>query len=564
MNDKRKVLVLDAHSRAGLSIVQSLGEAAVPVILAGEEQAPLACRSRYVSRYLRYPDPMQKKSEFIQWIKSNTGQEIEAVFCVTDRTIYPLMQMRASGWDDPRFLMPDPQGFEAFFNKEKTTALAAQFGFDVPRTAILEKAGDPCPFEPAFIKTPRSKYWKNEKGYSLSPVLAHSAPQIKAAVEDFLKYDKVIVQEYIAGRGCGIEILSNKGQVQMVTGHKRLHEYPLTGGGSTYRMSWEPPQDLVEKIKKLIAHIQWHGVAMFEFKTTGDRTVLIEVNGRFWGSLPLSKAEGLNFPLELLKVHRRENAAAVQKRRGPMYARNFSLDLQWFWANLRADKKDPFLMTEPVARSVLEYFRIFGGHEVWDHASWRDPAPVFFELTHLIATTVKKVVKVIYKKFFYKAQRQESLALVSKGNIKNILVICYGNICRSPLAERVLREELGRGYDITSAGFHPQEGRKTPDNIIVPAGEHGIDLGGHRSKLISKEIVNAADRIIIMDEQNRNDLIKRFPEARSKIIWLGAFCEGTLSIPDPYDLPLSESRQISGRIVKASKALAVQIKTHAQ
>src|SRR4029453_10687251 len=83
--------------------------------------------------------------------------------------------------------------------------------------------------------------------------------------------------------------------------HRRLHELPLSGGGSTYRVSQAVDQRLRDYASALMAALDWTGVAMVEFRVdrqTGD-AVLMEINGRFWGSLPLSSRAGLAFAKDL-------------------------------------------------------------------------------------------------------------------------------------------------------------------------------------------------------------------------------------------------------------------------
>jgi predicted ATP-grasp superfamily ATP-dependent carboligase len=79
--------------------------------------------------------------------------------------------------------------------------------------------------------------------------------------------------------------------------HKRLHEYPISGGASTLRESIFN-DELKDAALKILKNLQWHGVAMVEFKLDkkDNKPKLIEINGRFWGSLALSIAAGIDFP----------------------------------------------------------------------------------------------------------------------------------------------------------------------------------------------------------------------------------------------------------------------------
>ncbi len=96
--------------------------------------------------------------------------------------------------------------------------------------------------------------------------------------------------------------------------HERVHEYPLTGGASSYRRSINPPAAMLQDAEKLLTALNWHGVAMVEFKIDAKgQHWLMEINPRLWGSLALSLDAGVDFPLGLLKIARGEQPASATK-----------------------------------------------------------------------------------------------------------------------------------------------------------------------------------------------------------------------------------------------------------
>jgi len=106
-----------------------------------------------------------------------------------------------------------------------------------------------------------------------------------------------LIQEVIVGEGIGFFALMAKGIPKAVFGHRRLREYPLSGGTSSYRESYLD-QELEEQGRKILEVLQWDGVAMVEFKRDkrDGKYKLMEINGRWWGSLPLAVAAGVDFP----------------------------------------------------------------------------------------------------------------------------------------------------------------------------------------------------------------------------------------------------------------------------
>jgi predicted ATP-grasp superfamily ATP-dependent carboligase len=110
-----------------------------------------------------------------------------------------------------------------------------------------------------------------------------------------------MIQEYVPGGGYGYFALLRKGEVLVEMTHKRIHEYPPEGGPSTMARSVYLPMAR-EMGRKLLRALNWSGVAMVEFRGEyEDESVngglkLLEVNPKFWGSLDLAIASGLDFP----------------------------------------------------------------------------------------------------------------------------------------------------------------------------------------------------------------------------------------------------------------------------
>ena len=111
------------------------------------------------------------------------------------------------------------------------------------------------------------------------------------------------IQEYILGEGYGFFALFNHGKSRAIFAHKRLHEYPPTGGSSTMAQSVYDPE-LNSVGLKILSALDWHGVAMVEFKKDirDNKFKLIEINPKFWGSLDLAIASGVDIPYLACKM----------------------------------------------------------------------------------------------------------------------------------------------------------------------------------------------------------------------------------------------------------------------
>mgnify|MGYP003657269638 CR=1 FL=1 len=135
---------------------------------------------------------------------------------------------------------------------------------------------------------------------------------------------------------------------------------------------------------------------------------------------------------------------------------------------------------------------------------------------------------------------------------QHILVVCLGNICRSPVAEAMLKKQLPERH-IQSAGLQALVGQ----GVDITAGEiataAGLDVSEHKARLISPEMVQWADLILLMSQSQRRHLGNEYPSALGKSLLLGhwvrtqsADASSGIDIPDPY----KKSREVFEHVHK--------------
>lgn len=141
----------------------------------------------------------------------------------------------------------------------------------------------------------------------------------------------------------------------------------------------------------------------------------------------------------------------------------------------------------------------------------------------------------------------------------NVLFLCYGNICRSPLAERYLESVAAdRGIDglsVDSAGLQTTAGRASPDEAVQVADEFDVDLSDHRSKPVTAELLERSDLVVVMDLLNYHDLRRGFGDLDEKTRFLGIFSGEGYEINDPYGEELDGFRTLYGDVVRAVDGL---------
>jgi len=125
--------------------------------------------------------------------------------------------------------------------------------------------------------------------------------------------------------------------------------------------------------------------------------------------------------------------------------------------------------------------------------------------------------------------------------MKNLLMVCAGNICRSPVAEYVVRAELARaGMDVAvaSAGTGPWHiGKPADARAQASAAGHGYDLSTHRARQVRREDFAVYDLVLAMDQHNLDELLARCPPqytGRLALFLPFAGVDAPREVPDPY------------------------------
>jgi hypothetical protein len=133
----------------------------------------------------------------------------------------------------------------------------------------------------------------------------------------------IIAQEAIWGTGTGAFFLRFRDEVQLSFAHRRLHEVPYWGGGSSFRESCRD-HELVSLGARLLEAVGYEGVAMVEFRRSSldGRPYFVELNGRLWGSIALALHAGADFPRALVECYRTGQAPPQRPYRVGIKCRN--------------------------------------------------------------------------------------------------------------------------------------------------------------------------------------------------------------------------------------------------
>ncbi len=535
------VLVLDASSSAAVSVVQSLGRQGEEIHAVAARHA-LAFRSKYVSKAIVEFPPFNSP-DALPWLRGLVAENDYALIVPGTEAALRLLQ-GCSDEDPLRALavLPSREQVDIALRKDRTTELARELGIAVPESRTI-RADDPPTSSlragPVVLKPIMSQVDVQGALTYLRPEITVAESQWTAYLKRWLPVTDILEQEYVAGRGFGIECLCAHGDVLLAFAHKRLHELPLTGGGSTYRQSIAPPRQMLEDAKAILRALDWHGVVMVEFRVAEDgRHTLLEINPRIWGSMALPVAAGVDFPAGLLQLATGATVETQAEYRVGLHMRDLVRDIDWIKENIRADKGSSLLLTEPLTSTFSGYLRVLTGRERWDHFSLKDPAVGLHQLGAAAGKVAGNLYRLVERRWHRRRIRQRHAAAAATLNesgatLKHVHFVCYGNICRSPFAEYYARSRCNT-VEFSSSGHSAGQGSVSPPHIQRAATARGIDLTTHRSKRSNRELLERADLVVVMDALNFEAIATSHHYANGKTVLLAPFGNpATLDIEDP-------------------------------
>jgi len=192
-------------------------------------------------------------------------------------------------------------------SKVRMARVAEEVGVPVPRSSVPASLAEArqCSRELSFPLVVKPQ--KESRGRSVS--YARDGRELVEAYASFSSAasEPPLIQEYVPGQGCGFFATYQKGVCKRVFMHRRVREYPASGGVSTCAESFHDAR-LEEYGRRLLDALGWHGVAMAEFRRDwrDGEFKLLEINPKFWGSLDLALAAGADFPGDLCRMARGE------------------------------------------------------------------------------------------------------------------------------------------------------------------------------------------------------------------------------------------------------------------
>jgi predicted ATP-grasp superfamily ATP-dependent carboligase/protein-tyrosine-phosphatase len=569
------VLILGASPRVAVPIARSLANIGVKSHVATFSTSEPHIRSRFVAGFHRLP--ARENSEFADALCSLVQQHGFDMLIPTSDGPLGVMSEHHQRLSALLYLAcPQPSIVARVLNKAETLRLAEQCGIPVPKSCVIENLQQVSSLSdfrfPVVIKP------RDAKGRGIRVLYAESRDSLLRTLSE-KAIGAALVQEFCPGSGVGVEILMHRGEPLAVFQHRRLKEVPPGGGVAVIALAEEPDPKLAAASIELLRALEWEGVAMVEYRydqATGA-TGLMEVNGRFWGTTGLPIAAGVDFPVYLWRIaHNQE----------PGIAPSFRIGTRW--------RHTPGYVAR--AHQILIHPKsiVGSGKSRWQELSdiprdlspavhdalwkWSDPFPAIAELLSTIRELVKADAKWILRRIvpnwllrekdryrrlgpqaariYLRLRTFDKLGLRYQSSQRprraprSLVFVCHGNIMRSAMAEVLFRNlaakrVLDTNISVCSAGVHASPGKPADARAALVCNQSGLSLADHRAQRLTRALVDSADAILVMDLENKAEVLARFPACADKIFMLAAYDSSPFTgreIDDPFLGELADTR----------------------
>jgi len=396
-----RILVLDGNQNQAVASVRSLSDAGHEVLVGEASAWSKAGWSRFCRGTFQYPNPEKDATGFLARLTEIARQEPGTfVLPMTEATTLPVSAQRdmllSAG---ARLVLPDHADVLRAFNKNEMVQLTSSIGIAVPKTVLVSNVGEARRASeklkfPLVLKPRSSVEGRSDGGVRMTgrPRYAGNAQELLACYEELMRAcSEILVQEFVDGEGVGYFALMRRGELRAEFAHRRIRDMRPTGSGSAVRVSVEPDPEVRKASLAILTALRWHGVAMVEFRQArGGPPVFMEVNGRFWNSLPLACYAGADFPAWLAELAEKGDIRSKSQSRSGVVCR-------WLVGDFRH-------LIEVVKGAPPGYPRAYPDR--WrtlaavltpnlgtyhDNFQWRDPLPELGDWLNLVERAFQKL-----------------------------------------------------------------------------------------------------------------------------------------------------------------------------
>lgn len=400
MPTRPRVLIANVSSQIGLTMIRELARHGVEVHGLSDDPHGIGCYSRYLASSVA----RERGKGLVGQVRAIATRLAPCVVMAISEPDICLLNAHRSELAGVSLLIPDEAGMAVVLDKARTRELAQEVGIRVPRVwqvrSLAELAGTDVTF-PVVLKWAQPLAVLPKLHEAGLPLDKFRYCYDRGELNDYLRPFEAIgefplIAEYCPGYGLGLSFFMWRREALLSFQHRRIHEWPPEGGFSTLcqGVPLTSHGELREQSIALLRRIGWEGAAMVEYRhdpVTGQ-SWLMEINGRFWGSLPLASQSGAEFGWMTYAVMALKDESVRCQVRAGLRCRSLVTDTKWLLRIVFAQHKiqDRSLRFSRLRESAA-WVALFFDPRVRDFVfSLSDPVPAFVDL---LAGAIRRIAR---------------------------------------------------------------------------------------------------------------------------------------------------------------------------
>jgi predicted ATP-grasp superfamily ATP-dependent carboligase len=294
------VVTEEQPSYGALAAVRALRAAGYAPWVAVASRPSYSARSRAAAGVIEVPDPARDRNGYVSVLAASAAELSAAALLPGTENALMALAGTQDAFPAAAVGAPEPGIVERATDKLNLSELAPSVGLETPPTLTLTPSSlDGAVGElhyPAVVKPIRTKTRTAEGRLRHGRVQRVRTPaELRSALER-LPGDNWLVQPYLPGRLAAVCGVAWKGAIVCASHQLASRIYPPDCGISAYAVTVAPDTELEDRVARLLAALDWSGLFQAQFMRTHDRSYLIDLNLRMYGSLGLAVAAGLNLP----------------------------------------------------------------------------------------------------------------------------------------------------------------------------------------------------------------------------------------------------------------------------
>lgn len=382
------VVVPGIEAPSTVACLRSLGRRDIRTIVVSEDETTPGFASRYCDETVVAPDPDDDLEGYGDLLLDLAHRPaVRTIVPVREPDVYLLAKYKDTFAEHVGTPWPDFDRLQTVQDRKRLFEIAREAGVGVPETRPLTEWDDWN--REAVIKSRYTIVVSDEADGAAYPTVRYHDPGEAPDTETVIREmgHEPLVQEYMSDPAeYGFFALFDHGTPVVTFQHRQLRAYKYSGGPSAFRESVDIPE-LEDAGLRLLEQLDWHGLAMVEFKRHDGEFQLMEINPRFWSSLPFSVAAGADFPYQYYRLAT-DQPVEDQSYEVGVAGHLLRGELGYLYSLLTHDA--PLAERPAPVRSAGTVLASIAMHPKFDYLSVDDPGPFVKDVHRMLEGSIRR------------------------------------------------------------------------------------------------------------------------------------------------------------------------------